>query len=126
MKIIVNDEKFEGKFATVAVCNASFYGNGFMISPNSSLTDGLIDVYVVNDINKFEMFKLILKMKKGHHENDSNIKKIVTNKINIITSNKIKCNIDGEVLEDNKFELEIISNGITLYYNQKLIKEIIK
>ena len=126
MKIMVNDEIIENKFATIAVCNASFYGNGFMIGPNSSIVDGLIDIYYANDLDKWNILKLILKLKNGKHEKSKYIKKIQTKKLTIESLNSIKCNIDGESLCDNKFNIEVINNGITLYFNRKLIKEIIK
>lgn len=125
MILNINNEVINNNFATIAVCNASFYGNGFMIGPNSSLTDGLLDVYVAEDISKLKMISLILRMKKGRHENAKGIRKIVTNKLSVKSDVKIKCNYDGEILEDNEFNLEVIKNGITLYYNLNLIKEII-
>lgn len=126
MKLSINDEIIEDKFATIAVCNASFYGNGFMIGPKSSITDGLLDVYYARNLNKWDMLKLILKMKNGKHENSKHIRKIQTNKLTIESLNNIKCNIDGELLDNNKFNIELIKNGITLYFNENLIKEIIK
>lgn len=126
MKVIINGKTIDNKFATIAVCNASFYGNGFMIGPNSSVTDGLIDVYYAKDLTKWNILKLILKLKRGKHESSKDITKIKTEKLAIESLSSINCNIDGELLCDNKFNIEVIKNGITLYFNKELIKEILK
>lgn len=126
MKLIINDKTIDNKFATIAVCNASFYGNGFMIGPNSSVTDGLIDVNYAKDLTKWNILKLILKLKRDKHESSKDITKIQTEKLTIKSLSSINCNIDGELLCDNKFNIEVIKNGITLYFNKELIKEILK
>ena len=56
----MNNEEIEGDFATVAVCNGGYYGSGYNISPNFKLNNGLIDVYAVEDDNKFNIMKMIL------------------------------------------------------------------
>lgn len=124
--IKINDKNITDKFATIAVCNGSYYGNGFMIGPTSNLTDGNLEVYIARDINKLSMLKLILKMHGGQHENSKKIKKLITNKLHIQSKNLVKCNIDGDILEAKEFNIEVIKNCIIIYYNQNLVNEIIK
>ena len=75
-------------------------------------------------MNKYE--KLLLNMKKGSHEQDKSINKINAKKVYIESPKQIKCNIDGEILEDNKFNIEVIPKGIEIYFNSKLIDELLK
>lgn len=96
-----------------------------MIAPLSNLQDGLIDVYIAEKLNKFSMLNLILKLKKGNHESSKRIRKIMTDKLVIKSQEKIKCNIDGETLEDNVFKIELIKKGIKVYYNEELINNIL-
>jgi len=42
----------------VAVCNASQYGNNAYIAPHASITDGLLDIIVVRNMSKFQVFLL--------------------------------------------------------------------
>ncbi len=63
-------------------------------------------------------------MKSGKHKFDNSIEKIAAKKVCIESKNKIKCNIDGESLESTKFNVEIIPQGISIYYNQELINEV--
>lgn len=126
LEIKVNNEKLNGLYTTIAVCNGKYYGNGFMIAPLSEINDGLLDIYIAEDLSKIKMLNLILKLKIGKHENSKDIRKIRTNRISIKSKDKIKCNIDGEILEDNIFNIEIINKGIELYYNKELIEYVLR
>lgn len=125
LEIEVNNEKLNGLYTTIAVCNGKYYGNGFMIAPFSEINDGLLDVYIAEDLSKFRMLSLILKLKSGRHETSPYVRKIRTKKITIKSKDKIKCNIDGECLEDNVFNIEIVNKGIELYYNKELIEYVL-
>lgn len=120
-KIEINDKVIENDFSTVVVCNGEYYGNGYNIGATSKLNDNKIDVYLVNHLNRVSLAKLILKMKNGNHENDKNIIKIQTTKLSIKTKQNTKANIDGEILEDDKFKIELLPKKIEIYYNEKLI-----
>ena len=106
----INNEEIEGDFATVAVCNGGYYGSGYNISPKFKLNNGLIDVYAVEDDNKFNIMKMILSMKKGKHEKYKKVHKFQTNKLTIISNKEINSNIDGEELESKKFNIEVKGN----------------
>lgn len=116
----MNNEEIEGDFATVAVCNGGYYGSGYNISPNFKLNNGLIDVYAVEDDNKFKIMKMILSMKKGKHEKYKKVHKFQTNKLTLIANNEINSNIDGEELVSKKFNIEV-KGKIKIYMNKELI-----
>lgn len=116
----INNEEIEGDFATVAVCNGGYYGSGYNISPNFKLNNGLIDVYAVEDDNKFNIMKMILSMKKGKHEKYKKVHKFQTNKLTLIANNEINSNIDGEELVSKKFNIEV-KGKIKIYMNKELI-----
>lgn len=116
----MNKEEIEGDFATVAVCNGGYYGNGYNISPDFNLNNGLIDVYAVEDDNKLNIMKMILSMKKGKHEKYKKVHKYQTNKLTLICSNEVNSNIDGEELLSKKFNIEV-KGKIKVYFNKELI-----
>ena len=103
-----------------------YYGSGFNIGPNSIINNGLIDVYLVNDMNKFKMLNLIIKMKNGKHEGRLGVEKYSVKSLIINSKSRIKCNIDGEVLDDNMFRIKVLEKKQKLYYNQDMIDSILK
>lgn len=126
LTIEINGKKINGEYATVAVCNGMYYGGGYKISPTSDPTNGLLDVYIVDKINKFRMINLILKMRDGKHTQEKEVQHYETTKLTIKSPKKIVANIDGEELESTQFDIEIIKNGIEIYYDKKLIDYITK
>lgn len=126
LEIEINGESLSGEYTTVAVCNGIYYGNGYKISPTSNPTNGLLDVYVVDKVNKLKMVNLILKMKEGNHLNEKEVHHYQTNKMIIKSPTSFVANIDGEELFDRRFEIEVLKNGIMLYYDKSLIDSIIK
>jgi len=127
-EIEISCEKYKksGKFTTIAICNGRYYGGGYNIAPNSKYDDGLFDVYYAYNLSKILLPSLILKMKKGKHEGSSYIKKIQTNEITIKSKEKIVCNIDGEEIENNVFNIKLIGKAVVIYNNKELINKILK
>lgn len=126
LEIEINGERIQGAFTTIAACNGMYYGNGYKISPTSDPTNGLLDVYLVDKVNKLRMINLILKMKEGNHTQEKEVRHFQTNKLTIKSPEGIVANIDGEELYDRKFEIELIKNGVMLYYDKSLIESLTK
>ena len=126
LKIEIEDKSHEEEYTTVCVCNGRYYGGGYKIAPYSSLTDGLLDIYLVSKTKKLEMISLIAGMKYARHEKSNKTKKFQSNKITIESKKPLECNVDGEILKAKKFQIEMIPKGISIYYNPKLINQIIQ
>ena len=120
-EVTIDKEKYNDIYTTIAICNGSYYGSGYNIAPTSNLQDGLLDVYLVPKLNKLSMIKLILKMKKGKHQDSDKLKYFKTNKITLKSPKKVTCNIDGEELTADTFNIELIPKGIKIYYNEELL-----
>ena len=123
--ININNEIINGTKSTIIVCNGNYYGGGYKISPHSKLNNGYVDVYIADKMSKFKMLILILGINKGKHEDSKKIRRIRCNKL-LIESNKIiDANIDGETISSKKFNIEVIKDGIELYYNYDLVDAIL-
>ena len=122
----INNKTYEDNYTTIAVCNAKYYGGGYNINPKSNLNDGLFEVYFVKKVNKLKMAKLILSMKNGNHLNKEDIEMISTRKMTIESNNIVNANIDGDKISSKKFDIELIKDGIEIYYNQELIDKVLK
>ncbi|MDD2519013.1 MAG: diacylglycerol kinase family lipid kinase [Bacilli bacterium] len=109
------DDQLSFKEKTLlAVCNGKYYGNGMMISPSALLNDGMFDVYEVDKLNLLQtlkMFKLLLQKK---HEGSNLINHYRVDYFNIESPVPLICNVDGEIMTDNKFVFENIESGIRL------------
>ena len=121
MKVTIGDNIYSDSYTTVCVCNGRFYGGGYKVGYNSSLTDKKLDVYLVSKMRKAKMIPLILGMNKGKHEKSKYTKKFSVDKLLIESDKEITCNFDGDQLTSKIFDIKLIPKGISIYYNKELI-----
>ncbi len=112
------DEK--GNFTILSICNGRYYGGGYNISPKASLEDNYFDVYYINKLRLPSIINLLLKLKKGKLEQDKRTNHFKTNNITVTSEEPIRFNVDGETIENTKFEIKIIPKAITIYHNAEL------
>lgn len=125
-EVDINDKTIEDDFTTIAVCNARYYGGGYRVSPNSKVNDGLLEVVLVRKTNKANMARLITSMKEAKHLLSNKVDVIQTDKLTIKSPKKVGCNIDGEKYVSDSFDIELIKDGIDIYYNQDMINKVLK
>lgn len=116
-----SQEKEEtGSFSILSICNGRYYGGGYNISPKASLDDNYFDVYYINKLRLPSIIKLLLKLKKGKLEQDKRTNHFKTNNITVTSEEPIRFNVDGETIENTKFEIKIIPKAIKIYHNAEL------
>jgi len=126
VELIINDIIRKDKFTVVAVCNGQYYGGGYQMAPDASLTDNNFDIYYIDKIKKLEMPSLLMKVKNGVHEQLKIVHKVLSDRIIIQSANDIICNIDGETLINKKFEIQLIKEGVTLFNDKNLVDRILQ
>ena len=100
----------------ISIANSNQFGNNFTIAPHASLSDGLLDIVVVQKMHKSKLPFAILKQIKGNNslkENVDNVSKnnilyFQTPNITIHNTKLAKLHIDGEPVETD----EIINAAI--------------
>ena len=112
------DEK--GNFTILSICNGRYYGGGYNISPKASLEDNYFDVYYINKLRLSSIINLLLKLKKGKLEQDKRTNHFKTNNITVTSEEPIRFNVDGETIENTKFEIKIRPKAIKIYHNAEL------
>ena len=126
IELNINNTIRKDKFTVVAICNGQYYGGGYRMATNASLTDNKFDIYYVDKIKKIEMPNLLVKVKNGIHEQLKIVHKVQSDCIVVQSENDIICNIDGETVIDKKFEVELIKNGVTLFNDKNLVDKILQ
>ncbi len=98
-RIDIDGVKYDKDAFAISIANSSQYGNNVYISPQSSLTDGFLDVCIIHPISLLKLPLLAYQMiaAKTHH---SSLVKIIRGKyIKIERSKSDAVHIDGEPLE---------------------------
>jgi len=121
--IIHDDITFSARAFLITVSNSNQFGNNFTIAPKASLTDGLLDVVIIKDINKFILPFSALRQITGINDMQD-IREISTKKnvlyfqtpaLTIINKNMAPLHIDGEPYKTaDLFRIKIIPKAIRL------------
>lgn len=122
----IDTEKVNGKCTILTVCNGQVYGGGYKIAPSASLNDGYFDVYFVDKINKPFIPYIISLLKKGTHESHKKVHKSKATRIKFKCRYDLICNVDGEIIVDNKFDIKLIKDAILISNDKKFVKRILK
>jgi len=67
LKVEIDGKQREGEFTLVAACNGQYYGGGLHISPESSLTDGKINLCLVEAMSRPKTMTIFPSLVVGQH-----------------------------------------------------------
>ncbi|MGI6732921.1 MAG: diacylglycerol/lipid kinase family protein [Anaerovoracaceae bacterium] len=113
LKVTLEDGRvFDREFTLVAVGNGAFCGGGFMGVPRAKIDDGLLDVSLVNKVNRRTFASLITKYHKGTHLESPLAKEIITyvqcRSLTIEPKDTMQICVDGEVFHSGKLNISIL------------------
>lgn len=108
----------------IACGNASQYGNNAYITPQASLTDGLMDVTIMEPFTVLDVPSLSFQLFNKTIDQNSRIKTLRAKKIKIHRAHDGVVHFDGDPLMAGKeLEIEIIPQGLSVITSAKKNKE---
>lgn len=117
VQIELDDETITQKSLMVSIMNGSRLGGGFYMAPESKFDDGLFDLCIAGNVNRFEIFKLMLRFMKGTQEGHPEIKFKRTRKV-VVTAQAsvLPAHADGETmaLDASQLTCEILPAALDL------------
>ena len=120
--IYIDELQIKTEAFFVSIANSNQFGNNVTIAPRASISDGFLDIVIVNKMSKFRMFfSLLRQIKSGElsninkrHEN-KDIFYFQSKKISIDNLANAPLHIDGDPAETApKFKIEIAEKIIKL------------
>ena len=66
-RLSVDGDEREVSAATVVVANSAYYGKGMRIAPGASVTDGLLDVVVIEAASRLALMRALPSVYDGRH-----------------------------------------------------------
>ena len=104
----------------IACGNASQYGNNAYITPQASLTDGLMDITIMEPFTVLDVPSLSFQLFNKTIDQNSRIKTMRAKKIKIHRASEGVMHFDGDPLMVGKeLEVEIIPNGLHVIASPK-------
>lgn len=101
----------------ISIANSNQFGNNFTIAPNASLDDGLLDIVIVQKMNKAKLPFAILRQIRGNNKlqelvediSQKNILYFQTSSLTIRNLKHAPFHIDGEPAEtEDEYKVELI------------------
>ena len=87
---------FDGEVLLFTVGNARSTGAGTLVAPRASITDGLLDLCVVEAMPRRDFARVALAMKKGEHLEHDGVRYVQLREVRIEADEPTSVNVDGE------------------------------
>lgn len=107
-------EVYTGKACMVVVSNGSYFGGGMKIAPYANLSDGLLDITIVDDLSKIDIIKNIPGIYTGKHINHPAVTFFSGKKVELISPTELLVEFDGETPGIGNIELEIMPQELKI------------
>lgn len=110
-----NDIDKTEKFTFIVACNGGFYGGGYKPYPQANISDGIINLVYIQNVNRFNILKLSKHYEAGTHLSFPNIATSDTCKSLRVNSDfPIDLNVDGEIIQRMNPTIKILENKVKL------------
>lgn len=121
LKISYRDEdnteiESSGRFLVSALCNGSYYGNGFNPSPRGRLDDGLLNLILAHEMGPRGIIRLFLSYRKGAHLGKPGVREIITRSGVILSDREFLYNIDGEIYRAREIDYKVLPKALKWIY----------
>lgn len=107
VKITTEAHSFTQRITMLAAANGRVYGGSFRITPEASVSDGLLDVVFAEDFSRGRILKLVPKVLRGTHLDMNGIRFLRTARLTVEADRLLPVHADGEILEYGTEKLEI-------------------
>ncbi|HSJ65689.1 MAG TPA: YegS/Rv2252/BmrU family lipid kinase [Gemmatimonadaceae bacterium] len=97
------DFDLQCKVLLFAVANGTHTGGGSRIAPKASLTDGLLDLCVVEALPRGDIGRMLLKVRRGEHLGEDGVHYVQLPEVVVSVRRPIVVNVDGETTEARRF-----------------------
>jgi len=115
LSILIDDDiKIETTALICAINNGRYYGGGFLPTPKAFLNDNKLDFCLIEKLTPLETLALLPKFMTGKHLGHKKVKYYQFEKLNIIASEKLTMEMDGETIYNDKAEVKVLKNYINL------------
>jgi len=105
----------ECEFLIFAVGNARSTGGGTRITPRALVTDGLIDLCIIEAMPRGDFAKLLLRVKKGEHLDEARVRYHQLPSVTIAADGPVTVNVDGESSEATTLSYRARSGDLRIH-----------
>ena len=112
----IDGELIERENVFVELSNTRYTGTTFLMAPDAKIDDGLLDVTLLNKINRRGILKIFPTIFDGTHVNKEHVEVFKASKIKIETDVPKVLTPDGEVLGSTPIEVECLKQDLPFFW----------
>jgi len=99
---------------SVAAANSKQFGGGMLLAPNASLTDGLLDVVIIEDMPKLRFLGLAPSVFSGRHVRQRGVDVLRGSEVQITASEPFVLYADGEAIAELPVTVRVLPGAVRM------------
>ncbi|MEP4079893.1 lipid kinase YegS [Haloferula sp.] len=112
--LVPGKEPIEGAMLIAAVGNNRFAGGGFEVAPKASMTDGLLDLAVINHATGINLAAVLGELKDPFNENNRYLLYRQWEEFTLESDTPLHCNLDGEPVSKRSLRFSVLRRHLRL------------
>jgi len=122
-RLIIDDKVVEEMVFSVSIGIGKYNGGGMMQAPGAVPDNGLFQVTIIRKIGIFGILRNLAGLYSGEFVKDPRVSTHQGRQISISAAQNIAGEADGEILGDNKFDIDMFSQKLNVIFNpEKYLK----
>ncbi len=113
-KAVVDGKPRELSAILCAVANSRSFGGGMLITPEASIQDGELDLFIVHPLSRPAFLKMFPKVYTGGHVTHPAVE-IVRAKSIFLDAGKIPTFADGEYVGNKPMQIDVVPSAIKVF-----------
>jgi len=123
IQLILDNQVFDEEIFSVSAGIGKYNGGGMMQAPGAVPDNGLFQVTVIRKIGLFGILQNLIGLYSGEFIKDRRVSTHFASHISISSDQLIAGEADGEILGENKFEINMYSQRLNVIFNpEKYLK----
>lgn len=114
VKVTAKDIDFDNEIYFMLIMNGKSAGGFKKIAPLSSLSDGLLDVFIFKKCPSYELVPLMLKVVNGEHFNSPHVIYFQTDELVVDCDNEVGTDLDGEKGSDFPLNIKVVPKKLKI------------
>jgi len=119
VKLTTDDAIYEENMFFMLVMNGCSAGGFKHISPNSDMTDGLLDVLLFRVMQLHEIVPLLINVLQGNHPENRNVLHFKTDNLLVESSAHVGTDVDGEKGEKLPLRFSVLPKKLKLLTKER-------
>ena len=118
-ELVIDGQTEHYKAFLIACGNASQYGNNFYIAPQASMSDGLLDVTIIEPLNVLEAPQLVMQMLNKTLDSNAHVRTFQCRSLHVHRELPGVIHYDGEPAEcGEEIDIRLVPKGLRVVVNQ--------